>query len=447
MKRLIAVAAGIVLGSMLIVPVAGAQTNAEVNAGIQFNFSTPGARSLGLGGAFLGLADDATAAYTNPAGLTTLSKPEISFEGRQWDYTNTFTDSGHGFGPPSGEGLDTVAGLQEGESSSDTTGLSFLSYVYPKNRWAFAIYRHELANFDADYRTQGAFFGEEGSVSRFFPVQARMELDIVNYGASFAYRLSDAFTLGLGVSFYELEMDSLTERFGLGAEFYGEPNYDPARVINFQTQTGDDDDTAFNVGILWDLSDAVSLGAVYRQGPEFTVAATNTAGPFASTPGQVFATFDDASFNVPDVYGLGLAFRPSDVVRIALDWNHVEYSALTQDIRNLFGTSSAAATERLTVDDADEIHAGFEYVFVNGPFPIAFRLGSWYDPAHKVYFEGDPGDDAGLQTLAALFREGDDEIHYSIGFGFILGESFQLDLAADFSDPIDTMSLSGVYRF
>ena len=51
-----------------------AQTNSEINAGIQFNFSNPGARSLGFGGAFIGLADDATAAYTNPAGLTNLSK-------------------------------------------------------------------------------------------------------------------------------------------------------------------------------------------------------------------------------------------------------------------------------------------------------------------------------------------------------------------------------------
>ena len=446
MKRFLAVAAGIMLASVLWTPGAMAQTNAEVNAGIQFNFSTPGARSLGLGGAFLGLADDATAAYTNPAGLTTLSKPEISFEGRQWDYTSTFTNSGHGFGPATGQGVDTVNGLQDGTSSSDTTGLSFLSYVYPKNRWAIAFYRHELANFEAEYRTQGAFFGPEDSVTRFFPVQASMELDIVNYGASIAYRLSDSFTLGLGVSFYDFEMDSLTQRFGFSGDFYDEPNYDPARVINFQTQVGDDDDTTFNVGILWDISDAVSLGAVYRQGPEFSVAATNIAGPFASTPGTVFADVD-SSFNVPDVYGLGFAFRPSDVIRIAIDWNHVEYSVLTDGIQNLFGSGSVAATERLKADDAEEIHAGFEYVFVNGAFPIAVRLGTWYDPAHKVYFEGDPGDDANLQTLAALFRESDDEMHYSIGFGFIFGESFQLDLAADFSDPIDTMSLSGVYRF
>ena len=105
---------------------ASAQTNAEINAGIQFNFSTPGARSLGLGGAFLGLADDATAAYTNPAGLTTLSKPEVSLEVRQWNFTSTFTDSGHGFGPPTGIGVDTVDGLQSGDADSDSTGVSWL---------------------------------------------------------------------------------------------------------------------------------------------------------------------------------------------------------------------------------------------------------------------------------------------------------------------------------
>src|SRR4051794_30952604 len=82
--------------------VALAQTDAEVNSGIQFNFSTPGARSLALGGAFLGLADDATAAYTNPAGLTVLSKPEVSIEGRRWNFTNEFTDRGHLYGTATG---------------------------------------------------------------------------------------------------------------------------------------------------------------------------------------------------------------------------------------------------------------------------------------------------------------------------------------------------------
>ena len=39
-----------------------AQRNHEVP--IQFDFINPGARSLSLGGAFIGLADDATSAWT-----------------------------------------------------------------------------------------------------------------------------------------------------------------------------------------------------------------------------------------------------------------------------------------------------------------------------------------------------------------------------------------------
>ncbi len=44
---------------------------------LQFSFSDPGARSMGLGGAFVALADDATAAFANPAGLVQLLRPEV----------------------------------------------------------------------------------------------------------------------------------------------------------------------------------------------------------------------------------------------------------------------------------------------------------------------------------------------------------------------------------
>ena len=40
-----------------------------------------GARALGMGGAFIGVADDATAASWNPGGLIQLETPEISIVG------------------------------------------------------------------------------------------------------------------------------------------------------------------------------------------------------------------------------------------------------------------------------------------------------------------------------------------------------------------------------
>src|SRR5678815_1518159 len=71
-----------------------AVTDSDVNSVIPFNLANPGARSLGMGGAFLGLSDDSTAAYTNPAGLTQLSETEISIEGRHTKYSVPFVNGG-----------------------------------------------------------------------------------------------------------------------------------------------------------------------------------------------------------------------------------------------------------------------------------------------------------------------------------------------------------------
>ncbi len=60
------------------------------NYNFNFRFNTPGARANAMGGAFIGMADDASAAYSNPAGLTILPKPEVSVEYKSAKYENTF---------------------------------------------------------------------------------------------------------------------------------------------------------------------------------------------------------------------------------------------------------------------------------------------------------------------------------------------------------------------
>src|SRR2546422_3191528 len=75
-------------------PAFAQNTDIESLSGLQFNFGNPGARSLGMGGAFLGLADDASAAEANPAGLTILRKPEVSIEARNFLEQQLLTTSG-----------------------------------------------------------------------------------------------------------------------------------------------------------------------------------------------------------------------------------------------------------------------------------------------------------------------------------------------------------------
>src|SRR5688572_5651049 len=53
-------------------------------SGAQFLKIGPGARPVGMGEAFTGVADDVHAIYWNPAGLATLKKPELTGMHMQW---------------------------------------------------------------------------------------------------------------------------------------------------------------------------------------------------------------------------------------------------------------------------------------------------------------------------------------------------------------------------
>src|ERR1700752_2465848 len=108
-------------------PVAAQNTDIESLAGLQFNFGNPGARSLGMGGAFLGLADDASAAEANPAGLTILRKPEFSIEARNYQEQQIFSTSG------------TFPDIQRTAFNhySDRVDVTFGSFVYPWRRFTF----------------------------------------------------------------------------------------------------------------------------------------------------------------------------------------------------------------------------------------------------------------------------------------------------------------------
>ena len=163
---------------------------------LQLSLSDPGARSMGFGGAFVALADDATAAFSNPAGLVQLLRPEVSIEGRRWSYSTPYTEGGRAEGLPSGFGIDTT-GLRTATSDTEITGLSFLSFAYPIGDWSLAFFRHQYANLEFSGQTQGLFGGGTNCCqTRFWDEQVSSELDFVSYGLSAAFRVSDSLDLG-----------------------------------------------------------------------------------------------------------------------------------------------------------------------------------------------------------------------------------------------------------
>ena len=427
-----------------------AQTNAEVDPGLQFHFSSPGARSLGMGGAFIGLADDATAAYTNPAGLVILSKPEVSAEGQRSSYTNQFTDRGHALGTPSGVGLDNVNGLVRGASKDEVDALSFASFVYPRGSWAVAVYRQDLADFGASFKTQGAFV----AFLRLLPTSDALSMQIVNEGVSGAFRVTDSLSIGIGLSEYHFNLRSLTNRYSL-QDFYGPPDYAAQNVAAFETLSGSDDDVAVNAGLLWEISRSWRAGVVYREGPRFNFRTTSQAGPASGFAGTVFAN-NRATFHVPDFYGAGIAYQPTEYWTISAEYDRIQYSELTRGSTDIYDPMSMPdpSIKQLVVNDANELHLGIEHVWTDQKYPLvqfppalALRLGGWTDPDHSTRFVGAPdAHDIEAEFLSALFLRGNNEIHVTGGLGLIF-RKWELNIAYDYAKLVRVGSLSGVFRF
>ncbi len=386
-------------------------------ASFQFNRSLPGARSLAMGGAFVALADDATAAYSNPAGLTLIERPEISVEGRNWSTGSVYTNTGVARpAAPFGD-------FTFGETSDDVTGLSFVSYVFARqgSPWALALYRHEVVNYQSSFRSDGVIKNRDGEL--FGPYEFLTDLGIENYGASASWRVSDVLRLGLGISWFTFDLNSVQDIFS------DPPNDD--QLVTTATKRGGDENSALNIGLLWQIGTDWSLGAAYRQGPTFKFQET--------FPG----VYDVASrLAVPDQAAVGLAFQPNDRLTLLLEWDWVEYSALLEG--NRLGQPPEG---RFLLDDANELRLGAEYLFLlSKGNSIALMAGAWHDPNHAIVFEGECDASSTCFRKAYFQDAGSDEMHYSGGVGVKL-DRVEIDLGADLSDRIDTISLSTVVRF
>ncbi len=412
---------------------------------LEFSFSNPGARSMGFGGAFVALADDATAAFSNPAGLVQLVEPEISIEGRYWGYSTPNVEGGRIFGTPTGRGLDVSPGLRIGESSKESSGLSFLSLVYPGRDWSIAFYRHQTANFEFFGETGALFAGPwpgfPGSRARSWDLRKAIDLEIASYGISGAYRVNERVSLGIGLTYFAGRMASLSESFAAYAtdeptdeQFYNAQSlFDPELLVAAQSVAGDDTDWGGLVGILLQTSERWSVGAVLREGPELVGTSEVRAGPMHDThgAGQLLQSGSGA-ITFPDVFGLGASFRSRDGrLTVSMEWDRVTYSDILQ---------SAGTSPEFVLEDGDELRIGAEYAFLQARPIAALRLGAWLDPVHRVGYRG------GDYNAQAVLDPGSDELHLAAGVGLAF-KRLQIDLGVDLSDLADTASLSTIYSF
>jgi long-chain fatty acid transport protein len=415
---------------------------ASLQVPVEFDFLNPGARSMSLGNAFVALADDATAAFTNPAGLTVLSRMEITIEGRGRRTQSPFLDRGRLSGTVTNNGIDTISGPSYSNSLDSSFAPSFISFVYPhQNKWAVAFYRHELTATDNTFQTQGVFQFQPTIRAdiRETPLVATRDLTVTNYGGAVAYRVNPSLTIGAGLSTSHLSLDSTFTRFA-PFPFYAAATYNPTLAVFEATQTGSDNGFGGSVGVLWKLHRTFQIGAVVRKGPTFQFQQSLRDLP-SGTPATT-----SGPFKVPAVVAGGFAYRPTDNVTITFEDTFVHYKSLIDDYINLQAAPSGKQAN-FTIDNNNQVHGGVEYTFVNAPKTPSVRVGYWFDPAHAIEYKAPSPGDLTDERFAAYLPGETALHHFTFGAGLPISEKFELNGAADLSARRNFYSILAVIRF
>ena len=457
---------------LVAVPAMAQNVDIEALSGLQFNFGNPGARALGMGGAILGLADDASAAEANPAGLTILRKPEVSLEVRNYLEQQIFTTSG------------TFPEINRTSFThySDRAVITFGSAVMPVKKFTFGIYYHEPLNNEggaAVVPTRDPVTGRVTPLPNFFlpstlvgdevefgdpvtrqecqqiriqkndpgacvefnlkPFVSALSVRQRTYGLTGAWQVHPRFSVGASVRLQRFLETAATLRYNDQFVLQQSLVQATAQTNNGNVEVGEESDTTFSAGFKWSPTDKISVGGVYKLGAEFDAplfyADANTNHEFIDAA--------DTRFHMPDIAGIGVSIRPIPVLTINVDAVSVKYSNLVDDF-----VSATADVEGLedpfTAEDVVELRVGAEYLF-STKIPFALRAGYWRDPAHSVVWNG-PVNHPNFIAESILFPEGEDQDHFSIGGG-LAWQRFQIDLAYDTSKHYKVGSISMVTRF
>jgi long-subunit fatty acid transport protein len=407
-------------------------TNSETFSGFQFNFNNPGARSLGMGGAFVAVADDATAVIANPAGLVILQRPELSAEVKFTRFNNTI----NAFTNTPAEGASNTLHSRDFDDSVVTP--SFFSFVYPTERLVVAAFVRELINYESTFDTEGIFLSDPaGGIVRLLPVRSQLEIRALNFGLGAAVNLEKEHPLlpsiGASLEFSIGRIRSRLERFDTQG-FSGPPDF--SNPLSTETVDGTDLGIGFNVGALWHPIKDLGVGIVYRRGPRYDTQQTiNVIGGSS--------TVLDFGFKVPDVSAAGVSYRFFERLTVAFEASYIQYSQLVKNFQVPLADSVAT---KYKVDDAIELHLGAEYIFFVKDMPLAARAGFYTNPDHKIRYTGGQHD-ASEAAERLLYVGGKDRYHGTAGLGIVPFAGFQIDFAANYSKDIREFSVSTVFRF
>jgi len=326
------------------------------------NLNSLGSRAQAMGGAFVGLADDFSAIFWNPAGMGFFKTMRFGVYG---------TDI-----MPSGKYSLTVPLLGEiintqTESKGYLGGLAAFYYPISDNLVAgIGVFTPSgLGSTWPGADLKALTFGT--------PYEWSSKIGMVTFAPGLAFRINDMISIGatLNVNYAMFDISQWASHFGL-----------------FDLGQYAEDDNGWGIGgtfgVLVKPSDMVSFGATLKTPSTVSLKGTATISrfPLAGLPGASEVSRD---IDWPLQISGGLALKPLKGLTVVADVQYTAWSKLGNDqgdimsvytdpLWSIFMAAGGKDSIPLRWKDALQIRAGLEYMVTDA---IAIRAGYMNDPA------------------------------------------------------------------
>jgi len=356
-----------------------------------------GARAFGMGGAFLARADDATAAAWNPAGLSYLRAPELSFVG-------VFNN------------VATVENLVN--DSLKGSAIDFAAFTWPVGagevRGAVQLSYQRAISFDGtrhvDQYLPVPGTGEAGTrLVRVDDGVSNGGFDVIALGTGLrlSRRVRAGFTVNRWLNGYEQNLER---------NLYNLPTNRLRRLFDLGFRPSG---WNFNLGLIVSPVETLNLAAVYKTPFTADVSLDRSRRDYFGDPVQPddvtsnAYSSDSVRLDFPSSFGFGLSWRLRETLTLSADYTRSKWSSA--NIRNYFElrfTPSSDASgdpvppppplvfpelqyptlgavpdpadptdpARLSAQqDAEQIRTGVEWVLIAGRLKVPLRGGYFND--------------------------------------------------------------------
>lgn len=347
----------------------------QVEMAASLNPVGSGARAVGMGGAFISVADDATAASWNPAGLVQLEKPEVSAVYQYFIRKQSYESESH---PEI-----------EGSSSMNAGALNYASAALPfvllnRNMIVSVNYQrlyelnknidfNYIYNVNVDKMNEKREFRQEGFLYALSP--------------AFAVQITPQFYVGatlnlwgdyLGDNGWETTYKSIRTGILAGESF--ESTVDSKQNVKFKGVNA-------NLGFLWSFHPRFTLGGVIKTPFDADIRwkerfyQSNNWTTLNEFSDSLRETEEDITIKMPMSYGLGLSYRRSDNLTLAFDIYRTDWSEyILKDKDGDKNPLDGRPIEEGRLKDTTQLRLGAEYLIIKDKYVIPVRCGMFYDP-------------------------------------------------------------------